>query len=222
MIARIAALGKFGLLLAVSAGVVAHAQSPLLVSGYYGDHKLQLVVSPDGTFSGSFFDEVGAGRFSCGFLLHGEGDHTKHGVYKITTWWPTTQLDGGKDDEVISGTLRTSPKGLTLQLPKRVHDGCGVVDRQLDAGMPVELRRGEQQSLWRELRVLHARHASLRQLPEETAEASAEMEQGDVVAIVATRGTWQHVTFYSYTAGKTFSGWVQESDLLPFSVPKTS
>jgi hypothetical protein len=220
MLDRIAALRTLVCLLLLGAGTLLHAQSPMLTSGFYGDHRLQIVVAPDGTFSGSFFDETGAGKFTCTFLVHGDGQHSKRGGYRVVTWWPTTQLDGGKNDEVVVGALRVSAKGIELQLPKSAHDACGNVNHDLDAGNPVELRRGQQHPLWRELRVVLSKQVVLLQQPDTTVETGATMEQGDLVTVLSTRGPWQHIEFYSYTAGRTFSGWVKDADLLPFNVPE--
>jgi hypothetical protein len=216
MLERTAALRKFVCIFAIGAGTVVHAQSPLLTSGFYGNHTLQLVVSPDGSFTGHFFDKAGVGAaFTCNFLIHGDGKNAKRGAgYRVMTWWPTTQLDGGKNDEAVYGVLRLSPKSLTLQLPKGAHDGCFYVNKLLDVGWPVELKREDQETLWRELRIVQVKHTLLHAQPDAASETSEEIYQGDVVTIVATRGEWQHIDYYSQTAGRTLIGWVKDSTLL--------
>jgi len=205
---------------AVTVATSLHAQRP--TSGFYGDHTLQLVASPDGSFTAAFYDETGAGKFSCGFLLHGDGKPSAHGVYRIVTWWPDKELNGGSDDEVVPGTLTASPKGLTLQLPKQAHGGCWNVNFDLDHGNPVDLDRDKDTSTtsttWQSLRVVKTPRASLRPQPD-TANTRPYIVRGDVVLVTATQGSWLHVDYYSYTGGKTFTGWLQESDLLPVRIP---
>jgi hypothetical protein len=216
MLQRFTALRNAACAAVIVCATFAQAQSPHLTSGFYGDHTLQIVVAPDGSFTGSFFDESGVGGVNtCRFLLHSDGQYAKRGEgYRVMTWWPTTQLDGGTDDEAIYGVLRFSPKGLTLQLPRHAHDGCGDVNHTLGVGWPIELKRISQSSLWRELRLVQAKKLFLRSLPDASSEPSQELYQGDAVIIVAKRGTWQHVYFYSYVSDRTLSGWVPDADLL--------
>ena len=217
------ALDTLRLLCLCAAATIApslHAQQP--TSGFYGDHTLQLVAAPDGSFTASFFDETGASQFTCGFLLHSDGKPSTRGVYKIITWWPARELNGGDvDDEVVRGTLTASPKGLTLQLPKQAHGGCWNVNADLDQGHPVDLDRDNSppQPTWQSLRVVKTQRVPLRQHPDPSATPRPYIVRGDVVLVTATQGSWLHVDYNSYTGGKTFTGWLQESDLLPTRIP---
>ncbi len=202
-----------------------HAQSP--TSGFYGGHTLQLVASPDGSFTAAFYDETGAGQFSCGFLLHSDGHPSAPNVYKIITWWPDEELNHGSDDEVVSGTLTTSPTGLKLQLPKQAHGGCWNVDTDLDQGHPVDLDRDADRdkdtpatsNTWQSLRIVKTERVPLRPHPDPTIKTRPYIVRGNVVLVTDTEGSWLHVLFYSYMSGKAFTGWLQESDLLPVRIP---
>jgi hypothetical protein len=208
------------LCLSLTAALTPHAQTP--TSGFYGDHTLQLVAAPDHSFTAAFYDETGGGKFSCGFLLHSTGHPSAPNVYTITTWWPYTDLDGKGPDEIISGTLTTTPTGLVLQLPKSAHGGCWNVNGELDQGEPVDLDRDKDtpstSTTWQSLRVLKSPRVSLRPQPNVPA-TRPYIVRGDVVLVTATKGPWLHVLYYSYTGGKSFTGWLQESDLVPNHTP---
>jgi len=221
------ALHLLCLLAAISTTV--HAQKP--TSGFYGDHSLQLVTAPDGSFTASFYDETGNGNFTCAFLLHGDGHPSAHGVYKVVTWWPYTDLDGTGPDEVVRGTITASPKGLTLQLPKSAHGGCMNVNRDLDEGGPIDLNRDNERDLdqnhtaspapttWQSLRVVKTSRVPLRPRPDPTLINRPYIVRGDVVIVTDTQGQWLHVLYYANIGGKTFTGWLEESDLLPIHTP---
>ena len=203
------------------ASLTAHGQTP--ASGFYGEHTLQLVVAPDHSFTAAFYDETGGGKFSCGFLLHSDGHPSAPNVYTVTTWWPDKELNGGNvDDEVVSGTLTTTPTGLTLQLPKSAHGGCWNVNADLDQGHPVDLERDKDtpatSTAWQSLRVIKSARVSLRPQPNATS-TRPYIVRGDVVLVTATQGPWLHVLYYSYMGGKSFTGWLQESELLPTHTP---
>jgi hypothetical protein len=220
------------LLCLCAATLTAHAQKP--TSGFYGDHTLQLVTAADGSFTAAFYDETGAGKFSCGFLLHSDGHPSAHNVYKVVTWWPYTDLDGTGPDEVVRGTLTATPKGLTLQLPKQAHGGCTSVNIDLDEGGPIDLDRDKEHdptlthdqnhaaspspATWQSIRVIKAPRVSLRPQPNATS-TRPYIVHGDVVIVTATQGAWLHVLFYSYEGGKSFTGWLQESELAPAHIP---
>ena len=198
-----------------------HAQK--IPSGFYGDRTLQLVAAPDGSFIASFYDETGAGNFTCGFLLHSDGHASAQGIYKIVTWWPYTDLDGKGPDEVVRGTITASPKGLTLQLPKQAHGGCWNVNGDLDQGNPVDLDRDKDNpptaTTWQSLRVVKTSRVPLRPRPDPTLINRPYIVRGDVVIVTDTQGQWLHVLYYSFSTAKTFTGWLEESDLLPLRIP---
>jgi hypothetical protein len=199
------------------------AQTP--TSGFYGGHTLQLVASPDGSFTASFFDQTGAGQFTCGFLLHAHPQPAAHGTFNIVTWWPYHQLHGTGDNEVVRGTLRLSDTGLTLQLPAQAHGGCWNVNGDLDQGKPVDLDRDSPDpkapavQTWQALRVITTERVSLRPQPEASAPTRPYLVRGNVILVTASQGPWLHVAYYSYNTGNTFTGWLQESDLLPNTIP---
>ena len=198
-----------------------HAQTP--TSGFYGDHTLQLVAAPDHSFTAAFYDETVAGQFTCGFLLHSDGHPSAPNVYKIITWWPSNELNGDNvGDEVVPGTLTTSPTGLTLQLPKSAHGGCWNVNGDLDQGKPVDLDRDKDtpstSNTWQSLRVIKTPRVSLRPQPNIPA-TRPYIVRGNVVLVTATQGPWLHVLYYSYEGGKSFAGWLRQFDLLPIHIP---
>jgi hypothetical protein len=200
---------------------ITQAQTP--TSGFYGDHTLQLVAAPDHSFTAAFYDETGGGKFSCGFLIHSDGHPSAPNVYKIITWWPDKELNGGNvDDEVVPGTLTLTPTGLILQLPKQAHGGCWNVNADLDQGNDVDLDRDKDtpstSTTWQSLRVIKTPRVSLRPQPNVPA-TRPYIVRGDVVLVTATQGSWLHVLYYSYMGGKSFTGWLQESELLPTHTP---
>ncbi|MGA8940308.1 MAG: hypothetical protein WB439_14190 [Acidobacteriaceae bacterium] len=202
------------LLLCLAASTI-HAQVPKPISGFYGDHTLQLVAAPDGSFTGSFYDETVAGQFTCGFLIKSTTPPSKDGVYKIISWWPAKELGEPVDDEVVNGTLRVSANRLTLQLPKDAHGGCWNVNADLNNGQPIDLDRDQAEPTWKALRVVKAKRVPLLHQPTPSAPSRPYIVQGDVVIVTGKQGSWLHIVYNAYSSSKTFTGWVQDSDLLP-------
>jgi hypothetical protein len=217
-----ASIGLAALFTAALLTASLHAQSP--TSRFYGDHTLQLVAAPNGSFTAHFYDETQAGKFSCGFLLHSEGHPSTRNVYRITTWWPARELNGDDvEDEVVPRTLTVSPTGLILQLPKQAHGGCWNVNFDLDQGNPVDLDRDKDTPssfpTWQTLRVVKSPRVSLRPQPDPTTNTRPYIVRGDVIFVTATQASWLHVIYCAAMGTKTFTGWLQESDLLPARIP---
>jgi hypothetical protein len=200
---------------AAGSASILHAQAHKPTSGFYGDHTLQLVVAPNGSFTGNFFDETGGGQFTCGFLIKSTSPPSGDGTYKIVSWWPAKELGEPVDDEVVNGTLRVTADSLTLQLPKDAHGGCWNVNGELNNGEPVELAVDKPEPTWKSIRVVKTKRVPLRPQPSLSATSRPYIVQGNVVIVTEQQGPWLQVDYSSTMGGKTFTGWVQESDLLP-------
>src|SRR5579883_3007636 len=183
------------------------------VTGRYD--SVSIVVKSDGSIMGDFYDETGAGQFSCGFLLYSDGK------YKVVTWWPFQELGIKLGDNVVWGTLRFANDALFLQLPQHAHGGCWNVNPDLDQGQEVELDLMHPHPEWREIRVVKAKRAYLHKAPDLNDHTRAYVTEGDTVFVTEQRGKWLHVQYYTVELRES-TGWVQESDLLPFRVPEAS
>jgi len=192
------------------------------ITGRYD--SISIVAKSDGSIVGDFYDETGAGQFSCGFLLYSDGRPDADGKYKVVTWWPFKEL--GIDlsrvgDNVAWGTLRFVNDALFLQLPKQAHGGCWNVNPDLDQGQEVALDLMHPHPEWKEIRVVKAEKAYLHKAPDLNDHARAYVIQGDTVFVTEQRGKWLHVQYYTVELRES-TGWVQESDLLPFRVPEAN
>ena len=175
----------------LSSTSIAQSPPPHAVSGIYGDGVLQLAVPPDNsTITGYFFDQTGAGQFSCGFLLYAVGPPSPDGTYKVSTWWPLHEFDPHlTDDELIIGQLRISGSSVILRLPKQAHGGCWNVNPELDQGEDVLLDRNSVEPTWHDQRVVLAQKLRLYPSPDAATPTHAYLVQGDVLNITETHGS---------------------------------
>lgn len=186
-------------------------------SGTY-DNILHVVVHPDGSLDGYFYEERMAGQFSCGFLLHSDNGPDAKQLYHVVTWWPYAALHEMDDNEIAHGTLSFSRDAATLQLPKEAHGGCDSVDFELAQGQAMKISFSTKNINWLQPRVVKDKKVNLRNQPDLADKSKAYVVEGDVVMVTERKNSWLHVEFTT-TGDKSFSGWVQDASLLPFSVP---
>ncbi len=204
-----------------AATAVSRSTLPSPITGSYGD-ILTLVQRADGSLIGSFKEEEDPGpAFSCGFLLQSRGPLSATGELPVVTWWPDRELNGGKDDEVTTGTLFLRGDSVSLQLPKQAHGGCWRVEPELDAGELFEVGSGQLHPEWKALRVVGSDKLPFHHQPDANDLTKAYVVRGDLLALLDTApqdGVWHHVVLIT-SEGPKSTGWVLESGLLPWSVP---
>ena len=165
-----------------------------IITGYYENYT-------------GWDEETGQAQFSCIFYLHGkiEGDPP----YRITTWYPSTQ-----PEEIIAGQLNVSETNdyylLSIHLDEE-HGGCWNVEHFADAAA-AEFTL-EEESPWREIRVIAAEQAFLHDAPEAEKKTTHALVKDTAIGVLDARPGWVYTE--TWQDEQMIKGWIRSEDLYP-------